>query len=151
MRYGGHQTACSAPADASGAASGRRRRASLLVGAGSARPHRLPPKSRTGCPSSRFSFGGRVRRKLRAHALPDDELLAGPVPLDPSASDSTLAVHADGVVALSVEHHLDGCGAAVDRTRALLVPVRQSTVTDVPTGVVTVQSTLHRATIVALS
>src|SRR6266508_6613502 len=46
-------------------------------------------------------------RKLRAHALPDDELLAGPVPLDPSASDSTVAVHADGVVALSVERHSD--------------------------------------------
>ena len=56
--------------------------------------------------SPRFTFGGRVRRKLRAHALPDDELLAAPVSLDPSAPDSTVAVHADGVT-LSVKRYLD--------------------------------------------
>ena len=39
--------------------------------------------------------------------LPYDELLAAPIPLDPSAPDSTVAVHADGVVALSVERYLD--------------------------------------------
>src|SRR4030095_6968977 len=59
------------------------------------------------CLSSRFSFGGRVRRKLRAHVLPDDDLLTPPVPLDSSAPDSTVAVHAESVVALSVERYLD--------------------------------------------
>ena len=39
--------------------------------------------------------------------LPHDELLAATVPLDPSAPDSTFAVHADGVMALSVERYLD--------------------------------------------
>ena len=39
--------------------------------------------------------------------LPDDELLTAPVPLDSSAPDSTVAVHADSVVALSVERYLD--------------------------------------------
>src|SRR5882762_11428040 len=74
----------------------------------SARPPSLP----SCCPtvsglSSRFTFGGRVRRELRAHALPDDELLADAVSLDPSAPDSTVAVHADGVVTLSVDRYLD--------------------------------------------
>src|SRR6267143_4120921 len=74
----------------------------------SARPPSLP----SCCPtvsglSSRFTFGGRVRRKLRAHALPDDELLAAPVSLHPSAPDSTVAVHADGGVTLRVERYLD--------------------------------------------
>src|SRR5437667_8127112 len=82
-------------------------RARLHRGAGSAPPPQPPATSRTGCPSSRFSFGGRVCRKLRPHVLPDDELLAATVPLDPSAPDSTFAVHADGVVALSVERYLD--------------------------------------------
>ena len=57
--------------------------------------------------SSRFTFGGRVRRKLRAHALPDDEFLASPIPLNPTTPDSTVAVHADGVVALSIGRYLD--------------------------------------------
>src|SRR6267143_4897677 len=74
----------------------------------SARPPSLP----SCCPtvsglSSRFTFGGRVRRKLRAHPLPDDELLAAPVSLDPSAPDSTVAVDADGVVTLGVDRYLD--------------------------------------------
>ena len=56
--------------------------------------------------SSRFTFGGRVRRKLRAHALPDDQLFAAPVSLDPSAPDSTVAVDGDGVT-LGVERYLD--------------------------------------------
>jgi len=56
--------------------------------------------------SSRFTFGGRVGRKLRAHALPDDQLLAAPVSLDPSAPDSTVAVDGDGVT-LGVERYLD--------------------------------------------
>ncbi len=56
---------------------------------------------------------------------------------------------ADGVV--SVERYLHELRRSGRQNPGSLGPVRQSAVADVPTGVVTVQSTLHRATIVAVS
>ena len=72
-------------------------------------------------PSARLTCRRRVRRKLRPHTLPDDELLTAPVPLDPSAPDSTVAVHADGGVALSIERDLDKLGLRHDLHHPFLV------------------------------